>query len=166
MQIAADLMAAPVLVVLSSLAARRWGARVGGIVSAFPAVVGPVLLIVAHEHGAEFAASAANGTLLGLAALAGFAVAYARTAARTDWPVSLAAGWGAAALAGAAASAVDAGSPAGVVVASGSLAAAYLALPSCAAAAPTGLRMPGLELPLRAGATLALVAALAALAGV
>lgn len=47
---------APVLVALSTLAARRWGDAVGGLVSAFPAVVGPVLLGVAQQRGAEFAA--------------------------------------------------------------------------------------------------------------
>jgi hypothetical protein len=57
---------APGLVGAATLAARRWGLRLGGLVSAFPAIVGPLLLIAAHEHGTAFAAKAASGTLLGL----------------------------------------------------------------------------------------------------
>jgi hypothetical protein len=92
-----ELVVAPALAALSTLAARRWGTRVGGVVSAFPAIVGPVLLITALEHGPVFAAQAANGTLLGLVALSAFALAYGRAAAHRGWLPSLAAGWACAA---------------------------------------------------------------------
>jgi hypothetical protein len=46
-----ELIIAPGLVGVSTLASRRWGAQVGGLVSAFPAIVGPVLFIAAREHG-------------------------------------------------------------------------------------------------------------------
>src|SRR6185295_3110480 len=39
-----ELVVAPALVGAATLAARRWGQRTGGLVSAFPAIVGPVLL--------------------------------------------------------------------------------------------------------------------------
>ena len=84
-----ELLVAPALVGAATLAARRWGQEIGGLVSAVPAIVGPVLLIAALEHGATFAARAANGTLLGLVALAAFAVAYGWTAARGGWRGSL-----------------------------------------------------------------------------
>ncbi len=96
---------APALMMAATLAARRWGPRLGGIVAAFPAIVGPLLLITALEHGRLAAARAAGGTILGLVALAGFAVAYAATARRRGWMASLVAGWlTAAALSGAAGS--------------------------------------------------------------
>ena len=88
-----ELLIAPLLVGGSTLACRRWGERAGGLVSAFPAVVGPVLLVVALDRGAAFSARAANGTLLGLATLASFALAYSRTARHGRWGVSLVAGW-------------------------------------------------------------------------
>jgi hypothetical protein len=94
-----ELVVAPALAALSTLAARRWGTRVGGVVSAFPAIVGPVLLITALEHGPAFAAQAANGTLLGLVALSAFALAYGRAAGHWSWLLSLAAGWACAAFA-------------------------------------------------------------------
>lgn len=96
-----ELVLAPLLAAGSTLATRRWGPHLGGVVSAFPAVVGPVLLILTLEHGGAYAARAAAGTLLGLLTLSAFALAYGRYAARCGWRVSLAAGWGAAALTGA-----------------------------------------------------------------
>ena len=45
------LLVAPALVGASTLAARRWGQRLGGLVSAFPAIAFAVLLIDAHERG-------------------------------------------------------------------------------------------------------------------
>ncbi len=120
---------APALVGAATLAARRWGEHTGGLVSAFPAIVGPVLLIIADERGAAAAASAATGTLLGLVALSAFALAYAHAAARAGRRASLAAGWGAAAVAAAGVSATDAGPAAAFTAAALSLAVAHWALP-------------------------------------
>src|SRR6185312_8742054 len=88
-----EILIAPALVAVATLVGRRWGARTGGLISAFPAVVGPVLLIIAQQRGDHAAARAASATLLGLVALSGFALAYARAAGGTRWPASLAAGW-------------------------------------------------------------------------
>ena len=98
-QVLIELGMAPLLAALATLAGRRLGARAGGVVSAFPAIVGPVLLVDALAHGDAFAARAANGTLLGLISLSGFAVGYGRAAAAgRGWPLSLAVGWTCAAL--------------------------------------------------------------------
>jgi hypothetical protein len=155
---------APLLVLAASLAARSWGHRIGGLVSAFPAIVGPVLLIGAHRHGASFAAEQATGTLLGLAALSGFALAYGRTALRASWPVSVAAGWAVAAVTAGLAGAVGANLLGAVVVATVSLALAHrgipaISLPQIRLEAPTG------DLAMRMALTVLLVVSLAALAG-
>ena len=120
-----ELLVAPALVGAATLAARRWGQEIGGLVSAVPAIVGPVLLIAALEHGATFAARAANGTLLGLVALAAFAVAYGSTAARAGWRGSLAAGWAVAGLAGLLVGAGAAGPAGALAAAAVSLGAAH-----------------------------------------
>src|SRR4051812_15047170 len=52
---------APGLVAPPPLAARRWGALVGGVVGGFPAVVGPILVAIDAEHGDSFTARAAGG---------------------------------------------------------------------------------------------------------
>jgi len=118
-----ELLVAPVLVAASTLVARRWGSRAGGVVSAFPAIVGPVLLILALSHGPGFAARAANGTLLGLGSLAAFALAYGRVALQRDWRAAVAAGSLAAALAAVAVGTLAAGtgSPVGLLIATSGL---------------------------------------------
>ncbi|MBV9805440.1 MAG: hypothetical protein JO130_19745 [Solirubrobacterales bacterium] len=165
-----ELLVAPALVAISTLVARRWGSRVGGVVSAFPAIVGPVLLILALSHGTHFAARAANGTLLGLVSLAAFALAYGRAALGRGWPLSAAAGWLAAALAAplVALAAGAAGSPVGLVVAGASLGLAARGLPALARAEPAPIEAEPARrgmTALRMGSTAALVALLSAAAG-
>jgi hypothetical protein len=164
---AVELLVAPALVAIATLAARRYGERVGGVVSAFPAIVGPVLLILALTHDERFAARAANGTLLGLASLAAFAVAYGRVARRRGWGASLIAGWAAAALAALVVGllAGGAGSPAGLVIASVALTVAWRVLPAPSSEpVPPAAPQRG-SLPLRMATAAVLVAALAAAAG-
>jgi hypothetical protein len=160
----APVIAGPALVGAATIAARRWGQRVGGLVSALPAIVGPVLLIGAERHGAAFAAEAATGTLLGLAALAGFALVYGRVALRARWPASLAAGWLAAAAVGAVAQEVQVGLAAATLVATGSLALAHQALPDVREPAGVEVRSP-VDLALRMVLTATLILVLAAAAG-
>jgi len=158
-----ELVVAPALVAASTVASRRWGHRVGGVVSAFPAIVGPVLLIAALDHGAAFAAKAACGTLLGLVALSGFALAYAWTARRAGWRASLAAGWIAAAVIATALAPVDAGPVVGVGAAALALAFAHRALPVTQGPLTVAV-LPRWELPLRIVLTAALVVTLGAAA--
>jgi hypothetical protein len=162
-----ELVVAPALVGAATLAARRWGQRIGGLVSAFPAIVGPVLLVAALEHGAAFAARAANGTLLGLVALAGFALAYGRAAPRCGWRASLGAGWTAAAALGVAVGAVAAGPPLGLLAAAVSLATAHRLLGGATApgeALPAEPVVPRWDLPLRMALTALLAVSLTAAA--
>jgi hypothetical protein len=148
------------------MACRRWGEGVGGLLSAFPAVVGPVLLILALERGAAFTARAANATLLGLAALAGFVLTYSMTGQHAGWRLSLLAGW---ACAGAIATALSFTArglafPAGLVAAAISLATAYrLMPPSPAGAIHVPMTPARRDIPIRMAATAALVLAAVAL---
>ncbi len=84
---------APALVVGSSLAGRRWGHEVSGLLVALPLVAGPILLITELEHGRHFAADAAAASLLGLVALACFVVVFAQVARRAGWLGAVLAGW-------------------------------------------------------------------------
>jgi hypothetical protein len=72
----------PFLIYMVTLAGRRWGPAVAGWLSAFPIVAGPILLTVALEHGAGFAATAAEGTLLAVVAILVFSIAYAWASSR------------------------------------------------------------------------------------
>ncbi len=168
MQLAIELILAPAFVALATVAARRWGPGVGGLLSAFPAIVGPVLLIDALDHGSLFTAQAANGTLLGLVALSAFALAYARCAGRWGWWPSLLAGWAAAAVATTAVGLVThgAGSPVGLFLAVVSLALAYLGMPRAAVAGrpTTPVATASGSIPFRMALTALLVSSLAAAA--
>src|SRR5437867_12262685 len=84
---------APALVASVTIAAGRWGPRVGGWLTALPVIAGPVLCFYAIEHGHGFASQAAQATLVGLAAVAAHSVAYARSCRRSTWPVSVTLGW-------------------------------------------------------------------------
>lgn len=87
------LLLAPLLVVASTLAGRRWGPDVAGILVALPIVAGPILFITYQQHGADFASDAASSSLLGLVSLAVFAVVFATAAVRLGWFGTLATSW-------------------------------------------------------------------------
>ncbi len=79
----------PALIVLVTLAGRRWGPAVAGWLSALPVVAGPILLFIAVEQGAGFAAEAAVGTLSAVLGMLAFGLGYAWAAVRFPWPLSL-----------------------------------------------------------------------------
>jgi hypothetical protein len=89
------LLLAPLLILLATLAGRRWGPAVGGWLAGLPLTSGPVSFILALEQGPEFAARAALGTLFGLVSLAMFSLAYGLAARRMGWGACLVAALGA-----------------------------------------------------------------------
>src|SRR5690349_16561607 len=91
--IAAKILLSPLCVVGVSLAGRRWGMAVAGVLGGLPVVAGPILLVETLLHGRDFGAAAAAGTLLGLAALTAFVVVYGRVALRLGPLGSLLSGW-------------------------------------------------------------------------
>lgn len=125
------LLAAPAMVAASTLACRRWGAQIGGLLSAFPAVVGPVLLIAVMQRGERYTVRVATGTLLGLVALSGFVLVYATVARHAQWRTSLTAGRGGAAVLAALMGFVGdgVGVPVAFAVAAIALGSARLAMP-------------------------------------
>ena len=76
---------APSLVICSSLAGRRWGYEVAGLLVALPLVAGPILMIADLQRGSRFGARAASASLLGLVALASFVVVFAHVSRRRGW---------------------------------------------------------------------------------
>lgn len=91
----AKFLLAPLCVVAVSLAGRRWGVAVAGILGGLPVVAGPILLALTLLHGRSFGADAAASTLLALAALTAFVVVYGRVAVRARPEVTVFCGWGA-----------------------------------------------------------------------
>jgi len=97
--LAAKILLPPLCVVAVSLAGRRWGIAVAGVLGGLPVVAGWILLIETILHGKDFGADAAAGTLLGLAALAAFVVTYAQVAGKFGPLGSVLCGWAAFAVA-------------------------------------------------------------------
>jgi hypothetical protein len=81
---------APLLVAAATLAAQKWGPRVGGLLLGLPLTTGPIFLLLAIDQGLHFPAGATVGVLLGLVGLAAFAVTYAAASSKTGWVASLA----------------------------------------------------------------------------
>jgi len=59
----------PMLMLAISLAAKRWGTKIGGLLSGLPVTSALVILFLSLEQGAGFALQAVPGALAGLAAV-------------------------------------------------------------------------------------------------
>jgi hypothetical protein len=163
--LATKLLLAPLCVVAVSLAGRRWGMAVAGVLGGLPVVAGPILLVFTLLHGRSFGADAAAGTLLGLAALTMFVVVYGRVAPFAPPAATVVAGW-TAFLIGIALLTLIHPPPVGALILVGAGFAAGIGLlpaPKRSPAAPGEL--PWWDLPARGGAALALVIALTSVSG-
>jgi hypothetical protein len=163
--LAVKLLLAPSFVVGASLAARRFGPRIGGVIGGLPVVAGPILLVYALAHGRAFAAGAAAGTLLGLVSLIAFVVVYGRLAGRVFWGASMLAGWLAFALATVVFSAISLPLGAALGLVALALLAGLAALPRPGPEVPVHRAPPAWDLPVRGACALALVLALTAISG-
>jgi hypothetical protein len=75
--LALKLTLTPAVIAGATLAARRFGPSIGGWLIGLPVTAGPVLLVLALEHGARFADHVAVGLVAGVAAQAAFVLGYA-----------------------------------------------------------------------------------------
>ena len=160
--LATKLLLAPLCVVGVSLAGRRWGVAVAGVLGGLPVVAGPILLVLTLLHGHSFGADAAEGALLGLAALTTFVVVYGRIAPWAPPAATVVAGW-TAFLAGVALLTPIAPPPLAALILVGAgfaVGLTLLAPPRLPLSAP--MPLPWWDLPARAAAALALVVALTA----
>lgn len=75
----------PFFIALITLAGRRWGSRMAGLLGGFPVVAGPIVTILALEQGQVFGAQAAIATIASVSGVAIFAFAYAWVSMRATW---------------------------------------------------------------------------------
>lgn len=83
------IFAVPMLVALATLAIRRWGAAVGGLLTGLPFLTGPLSYFLALDQGIDFAIAANTGVILAVAAIGPWAVAFYWLAGSFRWPVCL-----------------------------------------------------------------------------
>jgi hypothetical protein len=88
--LALKIVLVPSFLLLVSVAGRSWGPSVAGWLAGLPVVAGPVLYLIALEHGPTFASNAASVSLGGVLTLVVFAAAYARASRHRSWGSSLA----------------------------------------------------------------------------
>jgi hypothetical protein len=163
--LATKLLLAPLCVVAVSLAGRRWGVAVAGILGGLPVVAGPILLVLTLLHGRSFGADAAAGTLLGLVALTTFVVVYGRIAPGRSPAATVIAGWAAFLVAIALLSLTHPRPLVSLILAGAAFALGLRLLPAPRQALAAQGALPWWDLPARAGAALALVVALTAASG-
>jgi hypothetical protein len=162
--LAAKVLLSPLCVVAVSLAGRRWGVAVAGVLGGLPVVAGPILLVETLLHGRDFGADAAAGTLLGLAALTAFVVVYRRAAAAGPIP-SVLCGWTAFLLGVAVLSLVQPPPALSLVLVAACFALGLRLLPPTPSPPPAAAAPPWWDLPARALAALGLVLTLTAVSG-
>ena len=163
--LAAKLLLSPLCVVAVSLAGRRWGIAVAGLLGGLPVVAGPILLVETLLHGHGFGADAAAGTLLGLAALTAFVVVYARMAKAAGPIPSLLCGWAAFLLGVAILLPLEPPLGVSLVAVALGFALGLRLLPPTPSTPPVAAAPPWWDLPARALAALVLVLALTAASG-
>lgn len=163
--LAAKILLAPLCVVVVSLAGRRWGVAVAGVLGGLPVVAGPILLVETLLHGRDFGADAAAGTLLGLAALTAFVVVYGRVATAATPVASVLCGWAAFLLGVAVLNPVQPPPALSLILVAACFALGLRLLPPAPSSPPTALAPPWWDLPARAVAALGLVLALTAVSG-
>ena len=156
----AKLLLGPGLVVAASLAGRRWGSAVSGVLVAIPIVLGPILLIITIEQGEAFGADAATSSLLAMVALAVFVVVFERAGRSLRWELTTLAGWAAFLAVALVVSRVEVAPAAALAAAIAAFAVAIAITPP--PSAPPGPRTPppAWDLPARALTTAALILAL------
>jgi len=76
----------PVLVLITTLIIRRWGATIGGLVAGIPIMTGPITLFIALEHGPQFAVATLTAVLIAVVGAAMFSSTYALLSQFWTWP--------------------------------------------------------------------------------
>ena len=151
----------PLLVACMSLAARRFGPTIGGLLMGLPWMTGPVLFFLALERGEVYLAETARGALLAVPPIAAFSLVYVLIARHSRWPRSLAGAAGAFAICGYFASKITLPAAGVAILGTISLLLARAAIPSPFGGLPA-LSLPWWDIPARMISTAALVWLIAA----
>ncbi len=88
MILAFKLILTPFFIGAITLAGRRWGPAIGGLLTGLPLNSAPISLFLVWEFGRPFAGNAAIGTLAGLSSVSVFCLAYSAAAGRSRWQLS------------------------------------------------------------------------------
>jgi hypothetical protein len=79
----------PAIIALITLAARKWGNKIGGLIGSLPWVAGPILLFFILEQGKPFGIQSIQGVMVGILALISFCYSYAAFSRYNGWLLTL-----------------------------------------------------------------------------
>ena len=147
----------PVLVAGMSLAARRFGPTIGGLLVGLPWMTGPVLLFLALDKGEAFALQACVGIELAVLGMGAFLLGYGAMTSVARWPACLAVAAAAYGIVGLLSPLLEIELPGAAILAAATLIGTYVLLPR-PQAAPRGGTLPRWDIPARMASTLVLVA--------
>jgi hypothetical protein len=60
------LIVMPIVMIIVTLASKKWGNTVGGLIASLPWVAGPILIFISLEQGKEFVVNSLPGVLVGI----------------------------------------------------------------------------------------------------
>lgn len=150
----------PALILLVSLAGRRWGHRASGLLSAVPIIAGPILFFMALDLGADFTADTARATLITMPALAAYLLVFGLLARRAGWAACLLGGWAAFAVVVTPLTAIPANAWQGLLVACAGFGGVLFLLPRPARPVDVA-EIPNSEIALRMAAAFAITLVIA-----
>lgn len=87
------LCVSPLLIGLASLAGKRWGAQVSGLLGGLPLVAAPVVLVLWMQAGPDVAQRAAATAPIGVWATLTYLLVFGAASARLRWWGALGLGW-------------------------------------------------------------------------
>ena len=86
--IAFKLLITPIIIAFVTLAGRRFGLAISGLLVGLPLTSGPISFILAYQFGPDFATHAAIGSMAGNMSFCVFCLSYAHAAQKFTWPIS------------------------------------------------------------------------------
>ncbi|UFH56314.1 hypothetical protein [Spirosoma sp. KNUC1025] len=75
----------PAVIALVTLATRKWGNKIGGLIGSMPWTAGPILLFFLLEQGKVFGIHSIQGTMTGIMALISFCLSYSVFSRNLSW---------------------------------------------------------------------------------
>lgn len=156
----------PLFIGLITLAGRKWGSGVAGLMGAFPVVAGPIIIFIALEQGPEFATLTSVSAIAATACLMVFGLVYSWSCIRYSWSIALLIALSTWFLSAFVLAKCSLGFEASLVIAIGSLLMTPYLLPKIKAIAPPKTKLHDLPWRMLVGALLTIsVTTLAALLG-
>lgn len=79
----------PGVIALVTLAIRKWGNKIGGLIGSMPWTAGPILLFFILEQGKAFGIQSIQGAMTGILALISFCLSYSSFSRKLPWSLTL-----------------------------------------------------------------------------